>query len=105
LWTPEENPFFQRAGRCATRPGQRLRPASAIRGEFGDHRAARRAEGSKLFINALTSLYWCYDLSAVASSIGLHSAIVGTKTFREVDNAIRLHHAGIAQCNWLSLPL
>jgi hypothetical protein len=79
--------------------------ASAMRGEFGDSHATRRTAGSVLFINALMSLYWCYDLAAVAAKMGFYQAIADTRTFREVENAIRLHHSGIAQREWKVLPL
>jgi hypothetical protein len=78
---------------------------SAMRGEFGDSHATQRTAGSELFINTLMSLYWCYDLAAVAANMGFYEAIADTRTFREVDNAIRLHHARTAQREWKILPL
>ncbi len=79
--------------------------ASAMRGEFGDCHGTRRTAGSELFVNALMFLYWCYDLAAVARNMGFYHAIADTRTFRDVENAIRLHHAGTAHRQWLPLPL
>lgn len=39
---------------------------SALDGQFGDYHATARTARSTLFINALMSLYWCFDLPAVA---------------------------------------
>lgn len=35
-------------------------------GHFGDHHPTPRTQGSKLFLNALMSMYWCFQLSGVA---------------------------------------
>jgi hypothetical protein len=39
---------------------------SALEGHFGNYHATNRTTHSELFINTLMSLYWCFDLSAVA---------------------------------------
>jgi hypothetical protein len=40
---------------------------AAVAGEFGDHHATYRTEGSKLFINSLMGLYWAFRLDVVAN--------------------------------------
>jgi hypothetical protein len=43
-----------------------LSVASAIEGEYGNVHRTSRTEGSTLWINPLMSLYWAFDLTAVA---------------------------------------
>ena len=39
---------------------------AAGQGEFGDHHPTPRTAGSKLFLNPLMSMYWCFQLEGVA---------------------------------------
>lgn len=41
--------------------------AAALRGEFGDAQFTDRTNGSELFVNPLMSMYWAFDLAAVAA--------------------------------------
>jgi hypothetical protein len=79
--------------------------ASAMHGFFGDYHSTSRTRGTELFINALMTMYWCYDLPAVARIIGFYDAIVDSKSFLEVENAVRLHHARAVKREWKNLPL
>lgn len=40
---------------------------SALEGEYGNHHATQRTRGSELWINPLMSIYWAFDLAAVAA--------------------------------------
>lgn len=55
---------------CGRMPGKESIVMTSVvaagQGEFGDHHPTPRTEGSKLFINALMSMYWCFNLSGVA---------------------------------------
>lgn len=43
--------------------------ASAVEGQFGDYHATYRTKKSELFINPLMSLYWAFELDALAKRI------------------------------------
>jgi hypothetical protein len=42
---------------------------SALEGRYGDHHATDRTFGSVLWINALMTLYWCFQLEPVARRV------------------------------------
>lgn len=62
--------------------------ASAIEGEYGDVHATKRTRGSKLWINPLMSLYWAFELEAVARRCLYLDAISATETAFEVNSII-----------------
>lgn len=65
---------------------------SAMLGEFGDyhHPATRqRTQGSKLFINPLMCIYWCFHLDHVAKNIHFIDRLVLAKTRQDVVDVIR----------------
>ena len=79
---------------------------SAIEGQFGDYHETQRTEGSALFINALMSLYWCFDLDAVARRNLYLKDILHTETYRSLQVAIALFR--MPRDNekpWMSLPM
>ncbi len=57
---------------------------SAIRGDFGDVHRTARTMGSSLFINPLMSMYWSYELGAVAQRCLYLDALRPTRTSFEV---------------------
>lgn len=70
---------------------------SAVAGQFGDHHATARTAGSELFICPLMSLYWGFELDAVASRLLYRDAIAHTTTFRDVIASITRFRAGVAR--------
>lgn len=57
---------------------------SAIAGRYGDYHVTPRTQGSKLWINPLMSLYWCFRLSPVARRILYLDAMKRTNTYTDV---------------------
>lgn len=58
--------------------------AAAIRGEFGDVRFTDRTANSELFINPLMSLYFGFDLDAIAHNCRYLPLLEGTEMSRQV---------------------
>lgn len=61
---------------------------SAMEGKFGDHQRSERTGTSKLFINPLMSLYWSFDLPAVARRSLYLPLLEQTQTIFEVQAII-----------------
>ena len=78
---------------------------SAIAGHFGDHHESRRTEGSKLFINPLMSLYWCFRLEAVVQRNLYLDKIRDTNTYGELNLAINRFRATVESREWIDLPM
>jgi hypothetical protein len=78
---------------CAQMPGDEsivcTSILSALAGHYGDHHATMRTRGSALWINPLMSLYWGFQLEAVAARLLYRDALEGTTTFEEVRHAIQ----------------
>lgn len=64
---------------------------SAIEGQYGDHHMTSRTHGSTLWINPLMSIYWCFELKAVAERLLYDPAIRQTQTFDDVVQIIDRH--------------
>ena len=80
---------------------------SAIAGQFGDFHATTRTEGSELFINALMTLYWAFQLDAVANRNLYLNELRDTENYQDVINAIHIFRArNLATIkDWQSLPM
>lgn len=78
---------------------------SAIEGRFGDAHSTRRTEGSELFINALMSLYWAFELDAVARRNLYLDRIRDTQSFADLTQAIAEFRAQADQRDWRVLPM
>lgn len=63
---------------------------AALEGFYGDHHSTERTKGSRLWINPLMSLYWCFRLEAVAKRNLYLEALKPTQTRGDVVAA--LHH-------------
>jgi hypothetical protein len=59
-----------------------------VAGQFDDYHATHRTRGSKLFINPLMTLYWCFRLDPVAERL-YPKDLYWTHTIEEVSNGIR----------------
>jgi hypothetical protein len=62
---------------------------SAIEGIYGNHHSTIRTQNSKLWINPLMAVYWCFQVSAVAERVLYRKAMKNTETFEDVSRVIR----------------
>ena len=62
---------------------------SAIEGNYGDYHATSRTRNSKLWINPLMPVYWCFKLSAVAERILYREAMKDTDKYTDVNGVIK----------------
>ncbi|PSB04859.1 hypothetical protein [Merismopedia glauca] len=61
-----------------------VKELSILAGNYGDYHVTPRTQGSKLWINPLMSLYWCFRFSEVAREIVYLEGIKQTETFTDV---------------------
>lgn len=79
---------------------------SALAGLFGDVQATRRTAGSKLFINVLMTLYWCFHVTPVAHRLLYLNDILHTQTSRELTSAIEQFRDRLPKRkDWVDLPM
>ena len=79
---------------------------SALEGHFGDYHANPRTKNSKLFINALMTLYWTFDLQVVANEIGYMDELVSCETINQVCIVISEYHSRVKEHRKiLALPM
>jgi len=62
---------------------------SAIDGHYGDYHATPRTRKSKLWINPLMSVYWCFKLPIVAERILYREAMKNTDKIDDVNGVIK----------------
>jgi hypothetical protein len=62
---------------------------SALDGKYGDYHATMRTQYSKLWINPLMPVYWCFQLSEVAERILYRDAMMNTETFSDSIGVIK----------------
>ncbi|MFC3995643.1 DUF1152 domain-containing protein [Nocardiopsis sediminis] len=65
--------------------------AAAVRGDFGDVRFTPRTGGSELFVNPLMSLYFAFELEAVAAHCRYLDRVAPTATYAELRAAVDAH--------------
>ncbi|MBI3929901.1 MAG: DUF1152 domain-containing protein [Armatimonadetes bacterium] len=63
--------------------------ASALEGYFGDHHRTWRTSGNRLFISPLMSMYWSFDLDAVARRCLYIKELCLTESYRDVDRVVQ----------------
>jgi hypothetical protein len=68
---------------------------SAVDGKFGNYHVTDRTRGSKLFINALMSQYWCFKLKQVAKNNSYLAKLADTKSYIDVSRVIHDHQASV----------
>ncbi|GER89709.1 hypothetical protein KDW_38710 [Dictyobacter vulcani] len=79
---------------------------SAVAGLFGDVQANQRTVNSKLFINALMTLYWCFRVDPVAQRLLYLNDILHTQTSRDITSAIEHFRARLPRRKeWVDLPM
>ncbi|MEK7486694.1 MAG: DUF1152 domain-containing protein [Planctomycetota bacterium] len=78
---------------------------SALEGQYGDHHRIRRTRGSKLWINPLMSIYWCFSLAIVAKRLLFFDKIQFTLTWAETMTRIGEFRKSITPKPWESIPI
>lgn len=56
---------------------------SALDGVYGDHHRTNRTKGSKLWINPLMTIYWCFELRSVVQKIKYYDWIKDVRSIGE----------------------
>ncbi|MGC4044575.1 MAG: DUF1152 domain-containing protein [Armatimonas sp.] len=77
---------------------------SAVWGEFGNHHTTDRTEGSELFINPLMTIYWAFEVGAVAKRHLFLDDVKNTETFLELSTAISRGWGRQARKDWQDIP-
>jgi hypothetical protein len=78
---------------------------NAIEGWYGDVHATDRTAGSKLYINPLMGLCWCFRLAAVARRILYLDALKQSETYLDVGDAIENYRLTCRNVRpWVDLP-
>jgi hypothetical protein len=67
---------------------------AAIEGHFDNFHSVERTRGSKLYINPLMSIYWCFHLEAVARRNLYLDQILQTNSYSDVSRAITQFRIG-----------
>lgn len=80
--------------------------ASAIEGHYGDHHRVERTRGSQLWINPLMTLYWSFELGAVARRCLYLEAIKNTASNFEIAAVIEaFRNSCPAIKDWEDIPV
>ena len=80
--------------------------ASAIESHFGDYHRTWRTVGSRLFINPLMSMYWAFDVDAVARRCLYIRELRNTVSYQDVERVISDFRKGWPGYRaWLPIPL
>lgn len=61
---------------------------SALAGHYGNHHSTSRTRGSKLWINPLMSVYWCFYLDNIAERILYLEEVKDTQDYMEIRGII-----------------
>lgn len=61
---------------------------SAMEGEFGNFQFTQRTKNSKLFINPLMTLYWCFNLKSISKNLYCLKELQQVKFPHQITNAI-----------------
>jgi hypothetical protein len=79
---------------------------SALEGRYGDYHATERTAGSKLWINPLMALYWCFQLGPVARRILYLDALKQTEDYDEISVLITRFRAKQKNTRpWVDMPV
>ena len=79
--------------------------AAAVAGEFGNVHSCERTKGSELWINPLMSMYWAFDLDAVAQRSLYLDAIRDTESYTDLTKAIDQFRHGTTVKPWQEMPV
>jgi hypothetical protein len=78
---------------------------SAVQGKVGDYHLTDKTHGSTLWISPLMTLYWFFDLPAVAAHNPMLAQVSETETFREAMRAMMLARRNVRQRTPMRIPL
>lgn len=70
---------------------------TALDGEFGDAHRTARTQGSELYINPMMTMYFAFELAAVAARVGYLDLVKKTREIHEVTLAIEGWRSSIAR--------
>lgn len=94
---------------CAKMPGKESIVATSIvaagQGEFGDFHPTPRTNGEELFINPLMSMYWCFELEAIANRCLYLDYILDTHSRWDVHRALSNYLYTVTPREWMNIPL
>jgi hypothetical protein len=68
---------------------------SAMEGQFGDHHAIKRTEGSELAISPIMAIYWTFLLDPVAERLLYRKMIADTQSYSELTTKIEAFRDGL----------
>ena len=79
---------------------------SALAGLFGDVQINPRTGGSKLFINVLMTLYWCFRVDPVAQRLLYLDEVLQTQTSGDITRALGHFRSKLPlKKAWIDLPM
>ncbi len=78
---------------------------SALAGHYGDYHATFRTKGSKLWINPLMPVYWCFQLPQVAQRILYLDEMKETEDYMDVRAVITRFRRTSNNRRWESIPV
>ena len=94
---------------CERMPGHESIVATSVaaagKGRFGNDHPTSRTKGSRLFINPLMSMYWCFDLDGVARRCLYLDYLKDTYNQWDVHRAISNYLYTIKPREWMDIPL
>lgn len=82
-----------------------LSVVGAIDGDYGDKHRTSRTQGSRLWINPLMSLYWAFDLEAVARRCLYLDLLRDTNTSWEMGSRIEAFRKQHPSRPWEAIPV
>ncbi|MEO7715516.1 MAG: DUF1152 domain-containing protein [Capsulimonas sp.] len=79
---------------------------SSIEGRFGNFHSTPRTEGSQLYINPLMTLYWAFQLDAIARRNLYLDEIRETVSYQDLSRAIEMFRNRLpTEQPWVDLPM
>ncbi|WP_052598886.1 DUF1152 domain-containing protein [Aureispira sp. CCB-QB1] len=79
---------------------------SALQGAYGNIHATTRTIGSELWINPLMTIYWCFELNALASKIEYLEAVKDSVTMGDFNKKLAQYRSGLKQTRpYKQLPI
>lgn len=94
---------------CKRMPGRESIVATSIaaagEGRFGDYHPTPRTEGTCLFINPLMSMYWAFELDAVARRCLYLDYMLDTYSRWDVHRALHNYLYTVKPREWQNIPL
>jgi len=70
---------------------------SALEGEYGNVHRTRRTNGSRLWINPLMTIFWCFELKKVVEKIKYYDFIKDINTIGEFNGKLSKYRSGLTK--------